>query len=419
MRDMNTDLTRAREARGESIERLHEINDTALLAKRDLNDAERNEFATHEATVRRASGEIDRIERLLNIGDLGTARRGNDGTRSQLAMRCSLFELVKHQMGMDSDIGAIREWQAEQLRLNPREMRGHLFPLYEQRAILTHTGALGGFLVQDELRDDLFIQPIRERTAVGSLGATILPNLRGDIAIPKQTATIAGRWVNEDEAVVEGTPTFGQVQLRPRHVGSYVSISRQAAIQGTPQVEQLIRTDLEQQLNIALDKAAINGSGVGAEPLGVMQTSGVNSEPFAVDVPSMAELYSLPGALDADGTLDGSLGFICHPSMIARLRVVSLDEGSGRFLCEGVPPQLINYKTATTKHVPFAVNATNLLFGNWADLLIGMWSGVDILVNPYAETPFLKGGVWIHGFLTCDVAVRRPESFVRGHHTVV
>jgi hypothetical protein len=51
------------------------------------------------------------------------------------------------------------------------------------------------------------------------------------------------------------------------------------------------------------------------------------------------------------------------------------------------------------------------IFGNWADLLFGYWSAFDLLVNPYESAAYSKGNISVRAMLTCDVAVRRPESF--------
>jgi HK97 family phage major capsid protein len=354
----------------------------------------------------------------MGVGDHQDARRGNDGNVNDLARRCSLFRAIRHLMNDgNADAGAELEWQQEQLRTMPRTIKGMLFPLREQRALATATGETGGYLVEEELRDDLYIGPLRDRTVAGVLGATILTGLVGDQSIPKQTSAIAGQWVAENQELSEESPTFGQVRLTPKHVGSFVETTRQAVIQGTPSVERIITTDLENQLNIAIDTAALQGTGVDAEPLGIMNVTGVNAETFAADNPTWAELNACIAALDTDNALTGKLGFAMHPSMISGLRTTLLDAGSGRFVIEGNPASAAGYPIANSKLVPYAANASNLFFGNWQDLLIGLWSGVDILINPYSDSVFKKGNVQIRGFQTCDVALRHAESFVRGHKT--
>ena len=52
-----------------------------------------------------------------------------------------------------------------------------------------------------------------------------------------------------------------------------------------------------------------------------------------------------------------------------------------------------------------------LIYGEWAGLYLGYWSGVDLLMNPYHADVASKGGALLHAFLDWDVAVRHPEGF--------
>jgi hypothetical protein len=50
-----------------------------------------------------------------------------------------------------------------------------------------------------------------------------------------------------------------------------------------------------------------------------------------------------------------------------------------------------------------------IFFGNWQELLIGMWSAIDILVDPY--TGGTAGTVRVIAYLSADINARHPESF--------
>ncbi len=54
-------------------------------------------------------------------------------------------------------------------------------------------------------------------------------------------------------------------------------------------------------------------------------------------------------------------------------------------------------------------NESFMFFGNWADLLIGMWSGIDILVDPYTHST--SGTVRIVALQDIDIDARHAESF--------
>ncbi len=44
--------------------------------------------------------------------------------------------------------------------------------------------------------------------------------------------------------------------------------------------------------------------------------------------------------------------------------------------------------------------------------MLGIWSEIDILVNPFAEAPYKKGNVLVRAMSTVDIGVRHPEAFV-------
>ena len=50
-----------------------------------------------------------------------------------------------------------------------------------------------------------------------------------------------------------------------------------------------------------------------------------------------------------------------------------------------------------------------LIYGNFSDLLIGMFGQLEILVDPY--TDFAKGTVGVRALQSIDIAVRHAESF--------
>jgi hypothetical protein len=54
-------------------------------------------------------------------------------------------------------------------------------------------------------------------------------------------------------------------------------------------------------------------------------------------------------------------------------------------------------------------NLSAMIFGNWEELLIGLWGSLDLLVDPYSNAD--SGRVRIVAFMSADIAVRRAASF--------
>ena len=47
-----------------------------------------------------------------------------------------------------------------------------------------------------------------------------------------------------------------------------------------------------------------------------------------------------------------------------------------------------------------------------SQVMLGIWSEVDLLVNPFDSTAYARGGVLVRAMATCDIAVRHPNAFV-------
>jgi hypothetical protein len=54
-----------------------------------------------------------------------------------------------------------------------------------------------------------------------------------------------------------------------------------------------------------------------------------------------------------------------------------------------------------------------VIFGAWSQLLVGYWSGIDVLVNPCETTAYAKGRVLVRAMRDVDVAVRHGQSFAK------
>ena len=250
-----------------------------------------------------------------------------------------------------------------------------------------------------------FIDVLRNSASVMAAGARMLPGLVGNVAIPKKTAASSGGWIStEGGAASESEPTFGTVSLTPKTVGAFTDMTRQLILQSTPSVEALVRDDLTQALALAIDKGALEGSGSSGQPTGILNTSGVNKPTaFAAAVPTFAEMVALETAVAEDNALMGNLAYITDAATYGGLKTKAKDAGSGLFVIEN--GQANGYNVIRSQQC----TAGNVYFGNFSDLLIGMWAGLDLTVDPYTSSN--TGTVRVVALQTVDVAVRHAVSF--------
>ena len=261
-------------------------------------------------------------------------------------------------------------------------------------------------LVGTQFRPDAFVDALRNSSSVMQAGATMLTGLSGNIKIPKKSAASAGGWFAEGSAASESEMTITSITMSPKTVGAYTDATRNLLMQGSPDVEALIRNDLAASLALAIDAGALSGSGSSGQPTGIRATSGINTKDFAATNPTFAEIVGMETEVAADNALSGNLAYIINASMAGALKTTTKDSGSGQFvLANG---EMNGYRAIVSNQVA----AGDAYFGNFADLLIGMWGGLDILVDPY--TASTTGTVRIVAMQSVDVAVRHAVSFCLG-----
>lgn len=261
-------------------------------------------------------------------------------------------------------------------------------------------------LVGQNFRPDAFVDVLRNASSVMQAGATMLTGLQGNVKIPKKSAASSGGWFAEGSAASESEMTITSITMSPKTVGAFTDVTRQLMMQGSPDVESLIRTDLAQALALAIDLGALSGSGSSGQPTGIRATSGINTKDFAATNPTFAEIVGMETEVAADNALLGNLAYIMNASMAGALKTTTKDSGSGQFVLQD--GQINGYRAIVSNQVA----AGDAYFGNFSDLLIGMWGGLDILVDPY--TASTTGTVRIVAMQSVDVAVRHAVSFCLG-----
>ena len=267
-------------------------------------------------------------------------------------------------------------------------------------------------LFSDDFRAGEFIDVLRNASSVMQAGARMLNGLSGDVKIPKKATAASATWIDtEGGAATESEMTTGTVSMVPRQLAAYTDITRQLRQQSSLDVEALVRDDLAQALALAIDLAALSGSGASGQPTGIKNVSGINTVDFGTApdlVPTFAQVVAMETAVAEDNALLGNLAYIMPAAMYGALKTTEKATNTAQFVVE--PGGTINGYRAIVSNQCAAGDA---YFGNFNDLLVGMWSGVDLTVDPYSLST--TGTVRIVAFQTVDVAVRHAVSFCLGN----
>jgi len=298
-----------------------------------------------------------------------------------------------------------------------KDARGFFMPVeVQQRDLTVGTAANGGHTVATDLLSGSFIDALRNKLCVSDLGATMMTGLNGNVAIPAMAAGATSYWVAESGAVTESNATFRQVSMTPKTVGAFSDLSRRLLLQSSLGVENLIRNDLATTLATAIDLAAIHGTGASEQPRGILATTGIGSVVGGTNgaAPTYANIVSLETEVAKDNAASGSLAYLTNSAIRGKLLVTEKASNTAQFVwsdnntMRGYRADVSNQVSSTlTKGNQSASSA--IIFGNWNDLMIGMWGGLDINVD--TSTGSASGTVRVVALQDIDIAVRHAQSF--------
>ena len=298
-----------------------------------------------------------------------------------------------------------------------KESRGFMVPFEVQKRDLNVTTATaGGNLVATNLLSGNFIELLRNAMVIDGLGAQFLTGLVGKIAIPKQSGGATAYWVAESGAPTESQQTIAQVTMQAKTVGAFTDISRQLLKQSSIDVEGFVQRDLAAVLGLAIQQAAISGTGQSNQPSGLL-TLITPSVAGGADgaAPTWANIIELETDVAVANADVGSMGYLTNAKVRGKLKGTTKANNQNGFVFEQGDMPLNGYRAGITNAVPSNLtkgNGTDLsaiIFGNFADLLIGMWGGLDLTVDPYSGST--SGTVRVVALQDVDVAIRHAESF--------
>ena len=271
-----------------------------------------------------------------------------------------------------------------------------------KRDLNVGTAADGGNLVSTELLSGSFIEILRNKMAIMEAGVTMLTGLEGNIAIPKQDGTTSAYWVGEGGAPTEGQQSFTQISMTPKTIGAFTDFTRRTLLQSSIDIEAFVRDDIAKKIALELDRTAIYGTGSSNQPLGLKDTSGIGSQSLT-SFGTFAEYIGMETDVAVANAEGGSMKYLINASARGALKSTEKASNTGMFVFDN--NQINGYDAIVSNQL---VN-NDAIFGDFSQFIVGMWSGLDLTVDPYAGAT--AGTVRIIALQDIDYAIRQAGAF--------
>lgn len=428
---------------GELVEEMDVLVEIAKEEKRELSTEEATRVTDIETELETLERDIkvkQRIEARLNKKAEAEQRsdirhkKTPETEEKKIVKRYSFLSAINARMkgkpltGLEREMHeeAEKEARANNLGLDGFGLPSMFFRKPEQRDMVAGTPTAYGNTVPTEVGQ--IIDYLWPRTTVEALGATVISGLSSNVTFPRKDAVPAATWEGETDANAESNPTTDTISLTPNRVGTYVDLSKQLLVQSSVAgLDNMVRSDISTAIGQALEIAAINGSGSSNQPLGILNDANVNVVALGTNgaVPTWANIVGLETEVSVDNADFGSMAYLTTPGIRGQLKTTEKATNTGMFIWDNAPlagvsstvgeGQLNGYRAAISTLVPSNLSkgtGTNLhaiIFGNFSQLLMGQFGGLDVVVDPYTQATNTLVRIVLNSWW--DIALRHSVAF--------
>ena len=413
--------------RSKKIETLDSMVSTCELESRSFTEAESKSVDNLNADIAELDGKIERAEnteanitRMANTGATPSPDKEIENVKRSFSLSRAINGAMSGGL-TGAEAEAYQEAQIEarasgiQLAGNvaiPSSMLREARALGDAGLLAAGTGEGTDFVPTEHQG---FIEALQPRLLVEELGATIINGVSGNLDMPRISAAGTAGWGATEAAA---TPNSGlatdTLSLTPKRVGAFTTYTKQLLIQGSPSVDRIIADDLGRAIRNAVDAAAFNGGGASGVPQGIFGTTGVNDQAATngTALTNATLLKMITDVASQDG-LTGGECFVVSPAAYQKLTSLVQVSGVSALM---VNDMINGYKVYMSSHLNQNVTkgsvdsgTSQLMFGNFKNLMVCNWSGADLLIDPYTLGGSSEVKVIANKWM--DLGARQPKAF--------
>lgn len=338
---------------------------------------------------------IQTQKRHYDIGAALTSCLTGKGAEFEREISTDLYK----RAGMSEGVNSIM------VPFNGDALRG----IMNTRELNDSVGSGAGLVAQENL-PNLFVDFVRSR--IGVKNATFLTGLTGaPVTIPAQTSDTTVAWVSggttttdANAAVSETTPVIGDVTLTPHKLGGFTVVGKDMVLMGNPDATAIVMRSLLANVAHKLGTTMLKGNASNPTITGVATATGVQTQVIAnMASATWANFTAMIGKIEGL-EWDGEQEFVMSASDNALLKSIAKGNYGSGFIVED------GYLDGRRVHVDGSLSAGDVFLGDWSNVVVGQWGGIELMVDPY--TLATAGSVRVIVSLVCDIGVLRPNTFV-------
>jgi hypothetical protein len=347
---------------------------------------------------RSANKNMKTLDTLLELALSGSRRTDDDF--SDVSLVQTIAELNMEPTGRVAEMHRALEKTGETGRGVPFSLFGSPRQTRDSQASIFSAGAA---FVQDDMQVGT---PLLFNTSVcRKLGAMFVTGLKGNFQKPQATTAPRVAAVGEIAAATATDILTRSDDVKPRRLAAQVVISNEWLKLTGATTEAYIRKTISDAVNTELDRLALFGAGGSEEPLGIMQTIGVQSA--VLGGVTWTKLVNMKKALASANIPISRAGWATSPLAQAFLESTPQIAGFPRYLIE--QGEILNAPALASNQL---ADSNQLVYSSaWDSFLVLIWGdGLWFVSDPYSQAP--AGKTVLTACMLFNVLPLYPQAFI-------
>ena len=351
-----------KEKRSEAQKKMEAMLNKAQKEQRSLDENENKEYGELKDEVRSLTDKIDVLENWLSE---------QKAPEKKQERKFSYVEAIKAMCEN-------RDFEEPEAQVNERGRRNSIhtsersffIPMEKRTTLQAGVQYYGKEDVAPDYLD--LVTPLENELIAAQAGATFLTGLQGDIVIPFYTGSKAG-WAGEIASASNGEGTFKQKTLAPKRITSYIDLSKQLLIQANDSIERYIQNSIVTAVRETLESTMFgNKASTDNRPAGLLY--GVSPKVSAITYGDLVNAET-----DLLKNNFKNLAWVAAYDALGVLKQTQKVSGQAFMLYEN---GLIDGRAVYASN---NVDTKSLILGDFKELTIGQWGGVELVVDPYTQ----------------------------------
>ena len=360
---------------------------------RELTEDENNRIQSIKEELNRLTEKLNALEAQLVGEDDNNKETNSERKMNKKFNLLSAIRSIANNQQLDAVSRAVINEGSEEMRKAGISFQGQIQLPTENRNVTVT--AEGTDTVGTEVEN--ILEPLRAKNVLVQAGAKYMTGLVGDVLIPVMNASNVN-WAGEIASASSAGTTFDSAKLSPKRLTAYLDVSKQFLAQTESiDAEAVLKADIVNAINSKLEATILgNTAGSTTKPAGIFYTTGSTAT-----ISGFTDVTELESDVE-DANVLGECKYIISNKAKAALRTMAKGGNTSANVMEN--GEIDGTPVFNTSNV----YSTGVAYGDWSNLVIGQWGGIDLVVDPF--TVAKEGCVRLVVNAYVDAKIVRPGT---------